>query len=77
MQKKIPQMQWRVGRKDDSRKKANDWSSLWIDTTMEGGFSPTYERSRSMSLDFLNAAMGCLFVGVWIIVGHIIAVDYF
>lgn len=30
-----------------------------------------------MSLDFLNAAMGCLFVGVWIMVGHIIAVDYF
>jgi len=46
-------------------------------STMEGGFSLTFERSRSMSLDFLNAALGCLFLGVWIIVGHIIAVDYF
>jgi hypothetical protein len=44
---------------------------------MDGGFSIPFERSRSMSLDFMNAMMGCLFLGVWIIVGHIIAVDYF
>lgn len=29
-----------------------------------------------MSIDFISSAMGCLFVGVWVIVGHIIAVDY-
>ncbi len=35
------------------------------------------ERSRPMSVEFLNAVMGCMFVGVWLIVGHIMAVDYF
>jgi hypothetical protein len=30
-----------------------------------------------MTIDFLNAVIGCLFLGVWLIVGHIIAVDYF
>jgi hypothetical protein len=30
-----------------------------------------------MSLDLMNATIGCLFLGVWIIVGHIIALDYF
>jgi hypothetical protein len=30
-----------------------------------------------MSVEFLNTVFGCLFVGVWLIVGHIIAVDYF
>jgi uncharacterized membrane protein YccF (DUF307 family) len=30
-----------------------------------------------MSIDFLSTAIGCLFFGVWLIVGHIIAVDYF
>lgn len=30
-----------------------------------------------MSIEFLSGAMSCLFIGVWIIVGHIIAVDYF
>ena len=34
------------------------------------------ERSRPMTIDFLNAVIGCLFFGVWLIVGHIIAVDY-
>jgi len=29
-----------------------------------------------MSIEFLNAALGVLFLGVWLIVGHIIAVDY-
>jgi hypothetical protein len=29
-----------------------------------------------MSIEFLSGAMGCLFVGVWIIVGHILAVEY-
>jgi uncharacterized membrane protein YccF (DUF307 family) len=30
-----------------------------------------------MSVDFLNAVIGCMFFGVWLIVGHIMAVDYF
>jgi hypothetical protein len=30
-----------------------------------------------MSLDLMNAMIGCLFLGIWIIVGHIIALDYF
>jgi hypothetical protein len=30
-----------------------------------------------MTIDLLNAVIGCLFLGVWLIVGHIIAVDYF
>jgi hypothetical protein len=29
-----------------------------------------------MSLEFINAAIGCLFLGIWIVVGHIIAMDY-
>jgi len=30
-----------------------------------------------MSLDLMNAMIGCLFLGVWLLVGHIIALDYF
>jgi len=30
-----------------------------------------------MSIEFLNTVIGCLFVGVWLIVGHIMTVDYF
>ena len=30
-----------------------------------------------MTIDFMNAVIGCLFFGVWLIVGHIIVVDYF
>jgi hypothetical protein len=30
-----------------------------------------------MSLEFVHAAIGCLFLGIWIVVGHIIAMDYF
>ncbi len=44
---------------------------------MEGGFSDELERSRAMSLDLVNATIGCVFLCIWIIVGHIIAVDYF
>ncbi len=30
-----------------------------------------------MSADFLNTLMASLFVGVWLLVGHIISVDHF
>jgi hypothetical protein len=30
-----------------------------------------------MSIEFLNTAMVSLFVGVWLLVGHIISVDHF
>jgi hypothetical protein len=29
-----------------------------------------------MSLELMHAVMGCLFLGIWILVGHIIALDY-
>ena len=45
-------------------------------TTTDGGFS-LLGRSRPMSIEFLNTVIGCLFFGVWLIVGHIMTVDYF
>ncbi len=30
-----------------------------------------------MTIEFLNTVIGCLFFGVWLIVGHIMTVDYF
>lgn len=30
-----------------------------------------------MSIEFLNTAMASLFLGVWLLVGHIISVDHF
>jgi hypothetical protein len=30
-----------------------------------------------MSIEMLNALIGCLFFGVWLIVGHIIVVNNF
>ena len=44
--------------------------------TTDGGFS-LLGRSRPMSIEFLNTVIGCLFFGVWLIVGHIMTVDYF
>jgi len=30
-----------------------------------------------MTVELMNTMIGCLFVGVWLIVGHIITADYF
>lgn len=44
--------------------------------SMEGDSLSKGLRSESMSLELINAAMGCLFLGIWLIVGHIIVLDY-
>ena len=34
------------------------------------------EGSRPMSLEFLGTVMGILFLGIWLLVGHILTTDH-
>ena len=47
--------------------------TLWMDHF----YHCTRKVPFTMSIEFLSTAMASLFIGVWILVGHIISVDHF
>jgi len=60
-----------------TRRKAKSPLPLWTDFYGWAVSHYLHERSDLMSIEFLNTAMVSLFVGVWLLVGHIISVDHF
>ncbi|MFN7843032.1 MAG: hypothetical protein ACK5YR_07635 [Pirellula sp.] len=60
------------------RRKAKGPLPLWTYTLrMDHFYYYTRKVPVTMSIEFLSTAMASLFVGVWLLVGHIISVDHF
>jgi hypothetical protein len=60
------------------RRKAKGPLPLWTCTLrMDHFYYYTGKVPGTMSIEFLSTAMASLFVGVWLLVGHIISVDHF